>query len=253
MVFNHFYEIGEKMSKFFVSENSIQDGFITITGEDAFHISRVLRIRVGEHLFVCDQKGTDYECVVEKTDKDVLLKILSSFPTASEPKLKITLYQGVPKSGKMDLIVQKATEVGVCEIIPVSMKNCVGEINKSNKIDRLNKISKEAAIQSGRGICPVVRECMDFKSAINDAKNKDKAVILYEDESHTAISDIKNIKDIKSLAIFIGPEGGLTKEETEYAKSEGIISVTLGKRILRTETAGIVASAVFLYESGDMK
>ncbi len=248
------------MPRFFVESGNIKDGVITITGDDASHISRVLRSKAGEMLTVCDCCGNDHEAeITDIDDREVRLKIVSTAPTQSEPALRITLYQGLPKGDKMELIIQKCVELGVFKIVPVNTERCIVKIDKNKekkKIERWQKISESAAKQSGRGIIPEIGSVMDFSEAVKRASEDGWAMIPYENERDRGLKgflkEYKKDKDKDSakggqMAVFIGPEGGFSSGEIETALKGGAVPVTLGKRILRTETAGMAAIANTLF------
>lgn len=240
------------MPKFFVEATQIEKNHIRILGEDAKHIATVLRGRVGDALTLCDGMGMDYECKISDLEYGVVAEIISKAPCAGEPKTKITLYQGLPKADKMELIIQKCVELGVDRIVAVATERAIVKLDKKEdkKLERWQKIAESAAKQSGRGKIPQVHnKVLRFKEAVNAAVQElDAVVIPYEKEE---INDIRAfVKEFKgtSVGIFIGPEGGFSAEEITLAEEAGIGSITLGKRILRTETAGMVATAILLYE-----
>lgn len=247
------------MHKFFVNSENINynDNKILIEGEDVNHITKVLRLRKSDKLLICDGKGNEHICVIESFNKkEVLCTIEEKFENKTEPDIKISLFQALPKSQKMDLIVQKSVEIGVCNIYTVITKRVVADIGSkdiSNKIERWKRISIEAAKQSNRGMIPMVNEPIDFKKAIEELKKMDIAFVPYENEKSVGFKNILSKKDnIKNVGIFIGPEGGFEEEEINICIENGIYPVTLGPRILRTETAGFVASTIILYELSDM-
>ncbi|KRQ86658.1 Ribosomal RNA small subunit methyltransferase E [Caloramator mitchellensis] len=244
------------MHKFFVKSNNINGNKINIEGEDVNHILKVLRLRKGEKIQVSDGEGNEYICEIDANDKKtVYCNVLESYRNETEPPLKITLFQGMPKAQKMDLIVQKCVEIGVVEIVPVITKRVVVKTEDrdiSNKIERWNRISYEAAKQSDRGIVPKVLNPISFEETIERLKNMDLSIVPYENEEGNGIKSLTSRNDVKNVGILIGPEGGFEEEEIEICKVNGIIPVTLGPRILRTETAGFVASALILYEFGDL-
>lgn len=247
------------MHKFFVNSENIDydNNKIFIDGEDVNHITRVLRLRNNDKILISDKKGNEHICIIESSDKKkVICSIIESFKNNTEPSINISLFQALPKSQKMDLIVQKCVEIGVCNIYTVITKRVVTDIgNKdiSGKIERWRRISMESAKQSNRGIIPMVIEPMDFKSAIDQMKNMDIAFVPYENEKSKGFKELLKIKkDVKNVGIFIGPEGGFEEEEIKECIKFGIYPVTLGPRILRTETAGFVASTIILYELSDM-
>ncbi len=241
------------MANFFVDKESFKNDNIKITGEEAAHMTRVLRMGSGDAVTLFDGCGNVAEAVIEEAKKDgVTVRVLSRKKSETEPRLKITLFQGIPKNPKMEFIIQKATEIGVCRIVPVMTKRSVAKIEKDAKIERLRKIAFEAAKQCGRSFVPEVSEPMGFEEAIEEAKLLDAAVIPYECAREGSLEETVN-GEISSLGIFIGPEGGFEESEAEKAANAGARQVTLGKRILRTETAGLVTAAVCLYLSGDMR
>lgn len=225
-----------------------------IEGEDGRHISRSLRMKVGEQLTVCDTMGTDYACEIERIQEDtVYLKILNRTENTSEPEIKVTLFQCIPKGDKLDYVVQKAVELGVHEIVPVLSSRCVSRPDAKSmakKCQRLQKIADEAAKQSGRGILPKISEMISFKECCEKLKNFDKSIIFYE-LGGAPLKDI--VKDSQSYAMLIGSEGGFSVDEVDLATQSGAVSATLGKRILRTETAPIAALTGIMLLSGNME
>lgn len=226
-----------------------------IFGEDAKHISRSLRMKIGEQLTVCDTHGTDYLCEIENLSDDaVYLKILSTKQNDSEPNLKVTLFQCLPKGDKLDLVVQKAVELGVNEIIPVMSSRCVSKPDQKaadKKRVRMQKISDQAAKQSGRGILPKIKPIINFNECCEKLAQFDKSIIFYE-LGGEPLAKIIN-KTAKTCAVIIGPEGGLSQEEVALANSKGAVSATLGKRILRTETAPLAALTAIMLLSGNLE
>lgn len=242
------------MANFYISKSMINERKAIITGDEAKHISRVLRMKKGDNVTLCDGEGTFYEAVLTDFDeKTVTANILSQRVAETEATVKITLYQGVPKNPKLETIVQKAVEIGIVRVVPVDTKRAVAKLDKREKIDRLQKIAAEAAKQSKRGIVPIVCPCMSFKDAVSEAKKADLAIIPYEEETENSLKSVLSGKKVQTVSIIIGPEGGFDKEEVELALANGITPVTLGKRILRTETAGLAVSAAVLYEFDEMQ
>lgn len=241
------------MPRFFV--NTPFNNTIIISGDDAKHISRSLRMKIGENLTVCDANGNDYLCTISEINNDnILLNVISSYKNISEPNINITLYQAIPKSDKMDFIVQKAVELGVYKIIPVITSRCIArpdKKNKNKKLDRLNKIALSAAQQSGRGIIPSVEDIVSFDNAINEMTKDDLSIIFYESKGKT----LKNIidKNHKNISIMIGAEGGFDIDEINKAISLNINIVNLGPRILRCETAPICAISSIMYATGNLE
>jgi 16S rRNA (uracil1498-N3)-methyltransferase len=219
-----------------------------ISGIDAKHIKNSLRLRSGDIITVSSD-NVDYKCKITQISNDVAFEIISSEPCSSEPSLRLTLYQALPKGDKMDLIIQKCVELGVTEIVPVITDRCVPKIGDfSKKIERYNRISLEAAKQSGRGIVPEVKNLLQFKKALQNLS--ESAIILYEEKI-----DGKRFDDLTfngNLSVFIGSEGGFTPEEVRLATENNVAPVWLGKRILRCETAAITATSVIMYKSGNL-
>ncbi len=234
------------MPRFFLEKMNTENP--VITGSDAHHIGFSLRMKPGEQLTVCAE-GTDYKCAVKKITEDtVYLDILDSTLCAAEPSINLTLYQAVPKLDKLETIIQKSIELGVSEIVPVLTRRCVSrptEKDFSKKLERLNKIALASAKQSGRGIIPRVKQIIDFKAAIADMSDSECPVKLYE-EGGIRFSQLE-IKKKRNFSILIGSEGGFDPEEAEYAKKAGIITIWLGNRILRCETAPLAAASILMY------
>lgn len=251
-----------QMSRFFVrtEPSDLQNGRIVITGEDVKHIGNVLRARVGDALELCDGAGTDYDAVVEQLSKEsVITSIRGKRANDTEPPVDITLFQGVPKADKMDFIIQKCVELGVNRFIPVTTARSVVRFKDARdaaaKAARWGRIAFEAAKQCDRGRIPVVEEPVGLDKALKLAEGYDLKLLPYEEEIDGSLRKVlrehNNTANCK-VAIFIGPEGGFDKAETEKAVQNGFKSVKLGPRILRTETAGIAVASIVMYELGDM-
>ncbi len=242
------------MANFFVDRSQIAGNTARITGDEAGHIGRVLRMRPGDGLTLCDGGGMFYDGVITALEGgEVTAEISRAYPAPTEPKVKITLFQAIPKNPKLEFIVQKATEIGVARVVPVNTARIVARLDKESKVERLRKIAAEAAKQSRRGILPEVCAPVPFDKAVEMAGGLDLAFIPYEEERRLPVRDFLRGKTAGTLGIFIGPEGGFEESEAALARSAGITPVTLGPRILRTETAGLVAAALVLYELGDME
>ncbi len=242
------------MPRFFVNKDQIRDDEIQILGGDVNHIKNVLRMKTGDEISISDGEGKDYFCVIKETANDeILLHIENSWHSYVEPAVDIYLFQGLPKADKMELIIQKAVELGVYEIIPVQTKRVIVKLDEkkeAKKMKRWQDIAVSAAKQSGRGRIPQVKPVMSFKEALRKGTALDGAIIPYEkaecmDDTRKII---KGMADKKSLAVYIGPEGGFDESEILEALSLGIHPVTLGKRILRTETAGLAVLSILMYE-----
>ncbi|MEG6569035.1 16S rRNA (uracil(1498)-N(3))-methyltransferase [Thermoanaerobacterium thermosaccharolyticum] len=244
------------MRKFFVKNEDIKDGIARINGDDAHHIINVLRFKIGTKLIISNGKNQYIVTILDIENSSVILKIIEEYNQVVESPINITLYQGLPKSDKMDLIIQKCTEIGIKKIIPVETEFStikIKEKNIYNKINRWKKISLEASKQSGRSIVPDVLVPVGFKDALESLNEFDLCLIPYEKETNMRLKDVlKKNFDAKNICVFIGPEGGFSENEIMAAIEYGAIPVTLGPRILRTETAGIVTSSIILYELGDL-
>lgn len=241
------------MPKFFVAPNQIQENRIRLSDEDAKHVKTVLRARVGEEITVSDGQGMDYFCRIASMEDGVLAEVMQKENCLSEPKTKITLYQALPKGDKMEMIIQKCVELGIDRIVAVSTERCIVKLDKKEekKLERWQKIAEAAAKQSGRGKIPqIAPRVLHFAEALQDAGGLDAALIPYEKEQERGIRSFVTAFSGESIGIFIGPEGGFTAEEIQAAVRQGVLPVTLGKRILRTETAGMAALAILLYELG---
>lgn len=253
------------MPRFFIKNDDVgNNNIVTVCGDDARHITCSLRMKPGDSVTLCDELHIEYECRVNTaTAESVVLSVCERHEARSEPSIKVSVYQGMPKGQKFELIIQKCVELGAYEIVPVISSRCISrpdEKSSPNKLKRWNTIAKEAAMQSGRGIIPTVRENVLFKNAIAEMKAADMAFMCYEDaESLENSTDIKSCieqigaENIKTAALFVGPEGGIARDEAEYAKSCGIIPITLGKRILRTETAPMCALSCIMYATENLK
>lgn len=246
------------MPKFFVLPEKVQENKILIDTEDVTHITRVLRLGVGDELLICDSTGTDYETeIAEISEKKIICEIKNSKKADTESELDITLYQGIPKGSKMEFIIQKCTELGVGRIVPVIMQRCVVKLEnekaEQKKVSRWQKIAEEAAKQSGRGKIPEIAMPKTLKEAMEELKELELSFVPYECEEQNFLKPVLNQKkEVKSAGFLIGPEGGFDASEIELLKENNITCVTLGKRILRTETAGIAVISMLMYEIGDI-
>lgn len=227
---------------------------VFITGDDAKHISTVLRMKAEELAVICDNNGTDFLCKIVYAAKDkVELDILESKKNEAEPNVKITLFQCLPKNDKMDFIVQKATELGAYRIIPVLSRRCVSRPDEKSalkKIQRWEKIAEEASKQCGGGRIPEIGRLTDFRKAVTEYSREELGILFYECGGKN-LAELP-LKAAEKISIFIGSEGGFESEEVDYAVSNGVISATLGKRILRCETAPLTALSVLMNLTGNM-
>lgn len=242
------------MARFFVTPDQIRQETINIYDGDVNHIKNVLRMKVGDELSISDGEGTDYHCTIESLDKDIVVcRIVNSWKSYSELPVKLYLFQGLPKSDKMELIIQKAVELGAYEVVPVATSRSIVKLDEkkaAKKIARWQQIAESGAKQSGRAIIPKVGNVMTFKQALAYSKELDANIIPYEKAEGIAATKeiIQGLKDKSSVGIFIGPEGGFSEQEVELAMEAGAKPITLGKRILRTETAGLTTLSILMFE-----
>ena len=240
------------MPKFYEPEITKDTEYYIINGENCRHISRSLRMTIGDEITITDGKGLDFETEITNiTDQSVEVKINKVSESENEAKVRLHLYQGVPKSDKMELIIQKFTELGGYSITPTKTEFIVSDISgkEDKKVSRWQKIALEASMQSRRAYIPEIKSPVKFKTAVENAPGV--KLMLYEGGG-IALKDLVN-SESGDISIFVGPEGGFSKNEVELAKANGVHIVTLGKRILRTETAPIAAAAIIMYETGNME
>ena len=241
------------MPRFFTNE--IDENNIVLTGSDANHIGRSLRMRVGEAVTVCCS-GVDYCCTIGSITADsVYLDLVEKHRCAAEPNVEVTLFQAVPKLDKLEYIIQKSVELGVSRIVPVLTRRCISRPDEKDfakkKLPRLNKIAEEAAKQSGRGLIPEVTPMVDLREAIEMMKQLDRTVLLYEEEGGCSFGDVE-LSGVRTVGLFIGSEGGFDREEAEMAVNSGAKQVWLGKRILCCETAPITALSILMFLTNNM-
>lgn len=241
------------MARFFITDTPSSPYFLG--GGEGLHGAKALRLRPGEEVTLCDGEGTDYPGVVERVEKDGLwLEVGEGAANRAEPSVQITVCQCLPKGDKLDTVVQKAVELGACSLWQVESARCVARPDRKQaekKTSRLQRIALEAAKQSGRGIVPRVREPAPFGQALREAAEKGDVLFFYEKGKHSLKEALETAGD--RLFLFIGPEGGFAPEEAALAESVGAKPLTLGRRILRTETAPLAALAAILYQRGEME
>ena len=249
------------MEQFFIDKNQINGHEVIITGTDVNHIKNVLRKRIGDEIALSDGSAKEYRCRIEEIDKDFIRCSLEFVKESdTELKVRVHLYQGLPKGDKLEMIIQKCVELGVYDIIPVQCERSIVKLDPKKvdkKLLRYNAIAEAAAKQSKRRIVPEVISPMSFKQAIEMAKDMDVKLIPYElselgmqrtREIFEKIGKANGGNDIKDIAIFIGPEGGFSDKEIEVANAAGFEAITLGRRILRTETAGLTVMSWIMYQ-----
>jgi 16S rRNA (uracil1498-N3)-methyltransferase len=243
------------MHRFFIPEDWIYQDEILVKGGQARQIFQVLRLKPKDHILVLDNSGWEYEVEIDKVSGELVQgKAIGRNLCRGEPGIKIALYQSLLKGDKFEFVLQKAVELGVTVFVPLVCHRCVVREPGAAKTRRWERIIREAAEQSRRGLVPALRPILSLESACQSTTNP--SILLWEGEESTSIAAVlKNpaFQNSPSFSIFIGPEGGFLPSEVEYAQSQGIIPVSLGPRILRAETAGLVAISVILYERGEFE
>ena len=247
------------MPRFFIAGTNILGGMAVMRGRDAEHI-HVLRLRPGDDVVLCDTQGSDYKCHIVKSTKDeVEAEIIEITPCIAEPSVKVSVLCGLPKgSDKTDYIIQKSVEAGAYEICFFRSERCVARLDeggRDKKLERWNRISEEAAKQSGRGIIPEVRWAGEFADCLNEAIHKDLALFMYETGERESLHAVLSAagKDLGSAAVITGCEGGFAQYEADLARIAGCRICSMGERILRCETAPIVAISAIMYETGNLE
>ena len=242
------------MPRFFMAGSNIMGGMAIIRGRDAEHV-RVLRLRPGEEMIICDGEGTDYKCRLVYADKEQAeAEVIEVVRCPAEPSVKVTVLCGLPKGDRSDYIIQKCVEAGAYEIAFFSCDRCVARPDKpEKKLERWQRIAEEAAKQSGRGIIPRVSWAGDFTAALDLAVKKELGLFMYETGEREALNTVLEAnKEAKTAAIITGPEGGFAEYEAKLAKSCGLHVCSMGERILRCETAPIVALTATMYATGNL-
>lgn len=242
------------MARFFVSQGELDSDQITLTGENAQH-AKVLRLKTGEQVVVCDGTGQECNCrVVEITGADVTLEVLEKRGSRTEAAVKVSVYMAFPKADKLEHVIQKATELGAVEIVTFPSARCISKPDDKSlkkKLERWQKIAASAAEQSGRGMIPEVVVLSSYAAALERAAKADKALIFYENEAVTTLAMALKSGGYQTVSLMTGPEGGLELKEVEQAKHAGLEVCTLGKRILRCETAPLCALSAVMYAAGE--
>ena len=246
------------MPKFFVTTNQIKGNTIIIQNEDVNHIKNVLRAKIDDTIDICDSlTSKNYICKIEQIEeKNIYCHIIEEIESHVESHIQVSIFQGLPKADKMELIIQKSVELGVYDMTPVEMKRCVVKLNekdKIKKIERWQKISEGAAKQSGRDRIPTIHPIVDIHTLCENMKEYDLVLVAYENEKvNTLKQELKKVKDEKhkpmKIAMVIGPEGGIDKEEIAKFEEHHAKVITLGNRILRTETVALNMLSVIMYE-----
>ena len=242
------------MARFFVTPEELQGNHITLTGENAQH-AKVLRLKAGEEVLVCDGRGMECLCEVESlTAGQVELTVLEQRTSATEAAVKVSIYMAFPKADKLEHVIQKATELGAYEIVAFPSGRCISKPDDKSlkkKLERWQKIAASAAEQSGRGVIPEVIALTSYAVALERAAQADKALMFYENEHATTLRMALEQGDYQTVSLLTGPEGGLEEKEVEQARKAGLQVCTLGSRILRCETAPLCALSAVMYASGE--
>lgn len=241
------------MPTFFIDKSQIQEGFIKIHGKDAAHISKSLRMSIGEEIRACDGQGLNYDCVLTVvSQEEVIGKIYKKGDSEGEPTVEVHVYVALSKGDKMDYVVQKITELGAYALHPFLSERCISQPNSKSlekKVDRWQKIALEAAKQCGRGKIPKIYPATPFAEAIREAAQTDMPLFLYENEQRYKIKEILSAGPFRTVSVVIGPEGGFEALEASLAVENGLYCVSMGKRILRCETVPIAAVSCVMYHS----
>ena len=242
------------MTRFFVEREEMLADMLVLTGENAQH-AKVLRLKAGEEVLVCD--GAGQECLCRVTDFDageVNLEVLERREASAEAAVEVSVYMAFPKADKLEHVIQKATELGACEIVAFPSARCISrpdEKSLKKKLERWQKIAASAAEQSGRGRIPEVRVVSSYAAALEQAAQADKALMFYENEQATTLRMALESSPFRTVSLLTGPEGGLEEREVEQARAAGLQVCTLGKRILRCETAPLCALSAVMYAAGE--
>ncbi len=242
------------MVRFFIDASQLGEDTILLSGENAAH-ARVLRLKNGEQVLVCDGQGAEALCSVSAMDSQTVeLAVLERQRSATEPAVKVSVYMALPKAEKLEHVIQKATELGVSEIVTFPTRRCVSrpdEKSLKKKLERWQKIAASASEQSGRGVIPQVVVLPDYRQAIERASEAQTAILLYENEHATTLRMALDASALRSVSLISGPEGGFEEEEVKLAEDKGIRICTLGRRILRCETAPLCALSAVMYAAGE--
>ena len=241
------------MVRFFATAGELSGGSLTLTGENAQH-AKVLRLKVGEEVLVCDGEGREALCRVTEAGNSWELSVEEIRESTTEAAVQVSVYMAFPKADKLEHVIQKATELGAFEIVAFPSARCVSrpdEKSLKKKLERWQKIAASAAEQSGRGRIPEVRVLSGFRAALDEAAKADKALMFYENEQAVTLKMALSSGSYRTVSLLTGPEGGLEEREVEQAREAGLQVCTLGKRILRCETAPLCALSAVMYDAGE--
>ena len=244
------------MHRFFITPDQLRGLIVHFDDEQAHQMRRVLRLRPGARVLALDGEGLQYEVQIDEVSNSRVTGLVAAkTPATGEPCVRLTLFQSLLQRDKFEWVLQKGTEIGVAAFVPVITRRSLvreGDVGE-NKLERWRRIIKEAAEQSGRGVLPSLLGPIPIDTAAPETMINERALIAWEGEPQRTVRDVLGgLRDVTNVALFIGPEGGYEAAEIEEAKSHGAIPVTLGRRILRTETAAVVGAALVLYELGEM-
>lgn len=242
------------MTRFFVNADELKQSFLVLTGENAAH-AKVLRLKAGEEVLVCDGQGNECVCTVSDVSPgQISLVVNQRQASASEARVKVSIYMAFPKADKLEHVIQKATELGAYEIVAFPSARCISKPDEKSlkkKLDRWQKIAASAAEQSGRGRIPQVVALNSYSEALKRAASADKSILFYENERATTLRMALEASPYTTISLLTGPEGGLEEAEVEKAKDAGLQICTLGSRILRCETAPLCALSAVMYDTGE--
>lgn len=241
------------MTRFFVDHETLAQDRIVLDGDNAAH-AKVLRLKAGEQLILCDGQGQEALCEVEQAQGDAVLRVVNLRPSQTEAKVKVSVYMALPKAEKLEHVIQKATELGADRIVTFPTARCVSrpdEKSLKKKLERWQKIAASAAEQSGRGAIPEVVVLPSYQKALEQAAKSDTPILLYENEHATTLRMALESKPFSSVSLISGPEGGFEESEVAQAEAMGIRICTLGRRILRCETAPLCAVSAVMYAAGE--
>lgn len=240
------------MRRFFADSQNVLENSIIIRDEEANHIKNVVRMQIGDTFIAVDGTGTDYMCCIMDIDKQIEADIISRTKNMAEPNINVTLYQAYPKSAKMQEIVQKAVELGVRGVVPFISKRCVKRPN-GQSVSRLERVALSAVKQCGRSKFPNISEIQSFDNVLSQMKTHELLVVCWEEEQRVSLKQALQQSNAKDIGIVIGSEGGLEASEVERMREIGGVSVTVGRRIMRTETAGIAVLSAIFYDKEQMQ
>ena len=241
------------MARFFVDAGELSGETVVLTGENAQH-AKVLRLKAGEEVLVCDGQGMESRCSVDSMGSEVVLTVLERRQSTTEASVRVSVYMAFPKADKLEHVIQKATELGAYEIVAFPSGRCISKPDDKSlkkKLERWQKIAASAAEQSGRGAIPEVIVLNSFASALERAAKADLPLMFYENEHATTLRMALESKNFATVSLLTGPEGGLEEKEVEQARAAGLQVCTLGSRILRCETAPLCALSAVMYAAGE--